>query len=239
MTYHLFTYLWRNIYLSLFLSFWSDILLLRFRITLIMLHYSLHYGYWSLSDVHFANIFFCFVSDLLLCWWLPFPVLIYDVLFCPVSLFFFFIFLFLWNLCHIYCWRAFCATVLNILYLGVWSILSSFPYYSLTLTCEYALSTMLFVEEIVFSPWRDLGILVKLPSFLLLLAHCSVFYTTSTWFDSFCCIFLFQNCLLLFEMWCFKSFISFKNALLIYLFAFLTYLWGPVLKCLWFCLNFS
>lgn len=88
MTYHLFTYLWRNIYLSLFLSFWSDILLLRFRITLIMLHYSLHYGYWSLSDVHFANIFFCFVSDLLLCWWLPFPVLIYDVLFCPVSLFF-------------------------------------------------------------------------------------------------------------------------------------------------------
>lgn len=86
MTYHLFTYLWGNVYLSLFLSFWSDILLLSFRITLIILHYSLHYGYWSLRDVHFANIFFCFVSALLLCWWLPFAVLIYDVLFCPIFL---------------------------------------------------------------------------------------------------------------------------------------------------------
>lgn len=99
--------------------------------------------------------------------------------------------------------KGFCVIVLNILYLGVWSILSSFPYYSLTLIREYPVSPVLFVKEIVFSSWRDLGILVKLPSFLLLLAHCSVFYTTSTWFDSFCCIFLFQICLLLFEIWCF------------------------------------
>lgn len=180
MTYHLFTYLWRNIYLSLFLSFWSGILLLSFRIALITLHYSLHYDYWSLRDVHFADIFSCLVAALLLWWWLPFAVLIYDVLFCPISLFFFLYFpVPLKSLPHLLL-KGFCVIVLNILYLGVWSILSSFPYYSLTLICEYPVSPVLFVKEIVFSPWRDLGILVKLPSFLLLLAHCSVFYTTST-----------------------------------------------------------